>query len=100
MSLRAQTARLRPRGGRRAAAHPVSRHQAVPVGAPGEDGDVGRVRGRDCVLLLVLLVKHDHFPRLPANSQDQPRRVPAQGGDPERPLDMGVWHALALRHTK
>lgn len=52
------------------------------------------------MLLLVLLVKHDHFSRLPANSQDQPRWVPAQAGDPERPLDMHVWHALALRHTR
>ena len=77
-------------------AHPIPRDQAVPVGVPVEDGDVGDLRQGDRMLLLVLLIKHDHFSGLPANSQDQPRWVPAEGGDPERPLDMRVWHALTL----
>lgn len=71
-----------------ASAYPVPRHEAVPTGAPPEDGDGGGVCRGHRLLLLVLLIKHSHFSGLPANSQRQPRRVPAQGSDPDGPLEM------------
>ena len=81
-------------------AYPVPRHEAVPVGAPLEDGDVAGVGRGDRMLLLVLLIKHCHFSGLPANSQDHSRRMPAQGSDPERPLDMRIGRMLTLQRTR
>lgn len=52
------------------------------------------------MLFLVLLIKHCHFSSLPANSEHQARRVPAQGTDPERPLHTCIGHMLTLQQAR
>lgn len=64
-------------------AHLVSRHEAVPIGAPAENADVSCVCRGDHVLLLVPLIDHGYLSRLPADCQDGPCGVPAQASDSE-----------------